>query len=178
MQNTQHTSAQSNRRSAATQAAVDRFAADPTAKAARSIELAQAHHLSAWLTCIERDCAVATVPITRLAFAVASQSQRDVTHAVEYDAATDSADCDCPAGVNGLPCGHQGATLIAGRALVRADAQMSARRAAIAREAAAWAAALDAMQARDATRRIEAQRAEAILYRNPRPFSIWRSNAD
>jgi hypothetical protein len=179
------TSTTTSRRSAATQAAVDRYAADPAAKNRRSVELAQTHGLlgAARVTRIERatadeclydapDCLVAVT------LSVPSASDARRPHRVAYDVATDTAVCDCPAGANGLPCGHAGAALTAGRALVRGDALLNARRAAIAREAAAWHAALDAMQAHEASRRATAHACEeaALLYRNPRRlFSMWRA---
>lgn len=168
-------------RSAATQRVVDRYAADPAAKNARSIALAQARGLTATdavrLTLIARDCSLETTPITHAVYAVASQSQRGVTHDVEYDAAEDSATCACAAGVNGLPCCHAGAALLRGRALVKGDALLQAARAQREREAAAWAEALDAMQAREEARRaaVHAREEAALLYRSPRPFSMWRS---
>lgn len=117
MQYTQN--ATPNRRSAATQAAVDRFAAHPELKNARALVLAQEHGLTH---------AARVVDITRDAYGmveaviavVSSQSDPTHLHVVVYTApgafTTDRCDCDCAAGVNGLACGHAGAGLLAGRA--------------------------------------------------------------
>lgn len=107
-----------NRRNAATQAAVDRFAANPAAKRTRSLELASKNGLTrdARAVVIDRD----SVGVVRTVVSVVpSLSQPDSQHIVIYDAATDSADCDCAAGANGLACGHAGAGLLAGRAAAR-----------------------------------------------------------
>lgn len=163
-------------RSAATQRVVDRYASDPAAKNARSLALADAHGLTARIAAIERDAE--TGAVTRVTCDVPSQSKPRVAHHLFYSVLDDAALCDCAAGVNGLPCGHAGATLRAGRALVRADALLRAQREAIQREAAAWHAALDAMEAHENARRAAAHAREeaAQLYRNPRPFSMWRSD--
>lgn len=170
---TPHTTSAS-RRSAATQAAVDRYASDPAAKAARSIALATQHHLlgTARLTIIERDCAVAAVPIIAAVFTVPSQSDPSATHSVEYDAATNNATCDCLAGLNGLPCGHAGAAIVSGRALVRADAVLNARRAHERQMASAWRQQCrERRQSAAETALVPFQRA-----REQRPFSIWKAD--
>lgn len=111
----QHTPSTPNRRSQAAQSAVDRYALDRAAKNERSLELASAHGLThaAQAVVIERDAAGFCHQVACL---VASGSDPRHPHLVVYDADDDSADCDCLAGQNGLPCGHAGATLVAGRA--------------------------------------------------------------
>jgi hypothetical protein len=107
-----------SRRSAATQAAVDRYAAHPAAKRARSLQLAEARGLTtaARAIVIERDAhGVAQLVVS----AVPSASEPDAQHIVIYDAVEDAAHCDCAAGKNGLACGHAGAALLAGRAAAR-----------------------------------------------------------
>lgn len=169
---TPHTTSAS-RRSAATQAAVDRYAADPAAKAARSIALATAHGLlgTARVTVIERDLTAAAVSIIAAAFSVPSQSDPNGAHLVEYDAATDSATCDCAAGANGLPCGHAGAALISGRALLRADAALHARQTRQRIEAAAWRQSQRERRERDMAEAMPFQRA-----REQHSFSIWKAD--
>lgn len=118
MNNQMNDQTRSNRRSAATQAAVDRFAADPAAKRVRSLTLARQRGLidAAKAIVIERDDAgVAQIVVS----VVPSLSQPGAQHVVLYNASDDTAQCDCPAGANGLACGHAGSGLLAGRAAAR-----------------------------------------------------------
>lgn len=103
-----------SRRSAAAQRTVDRYAASPTAKRNRSLQLANEHGQwhAARAVVIDRDSAGL---LTTAVYVVPSQSDASVTHVVVYAPATDSATCDCAAGVAGLPCGHAGAAIAAGR---------------------------------------------------------------
>lgn len=107
-----------NRRAAATQAAVDRFAASPAAKRARSLALASQRGLTdaARAIVIERDPHGETRLVVS---AVPSASEPGKQHIVVYDAVEDTAHCDCPAGTNRLACGHAGAGILAGRAAAR-----------------------------------------------------------
>lgn len=106
---------QPSRRAAAAQATVDRYAASPSAKRVRSLALCEAHGLTlaARALVIDRD---ASGLLTTAVYLVASQSAPSgKPHLVTFNPDSDSASCDCPAGLAGLPCGHAGAAILAGR---------------------------------------------------------------
>jgi hypothetical protein len=103
-----------SRRSAASQAVVDRYASDPTAKRNRSLALAREHNPETAARAVVIDRGADGLLLTAV-YVVPSRSEAGALHVVTFDPATDSAACDCAAGKAGLPCGHSGAAILAGR---------------------------------------------------------------
>lgn len=103
-----------SRRAAAAQRTVDLYASNPTAKRNRSLQLANEHEQwhAARAVVIDRD---ANGLLLTAVYVVPSRSDAGHLHIVTFDPATDSATCDCAAATAGLPCGHAGAAIAAGR---------------------------------------------------------------